>query len=92
MKEMSGEKIIVQGTIDCYFEEAGKYVLLDYKSNYVGDPSDEGEIGRLTESYRMQLELYAEALEKIRGVRVEEAYLYLFALGKAVRINGFGKQ
>ncbi|HML37090.1 MAG TPA: helicase-exonuclease AddAB subunit AddA [Bacillota bacterium] len=86
MKEMSGEKIIVQGTIDCYFEEAGKYVLLDYKSNYVGDPSDEGEIGRLTESYRMQLELYAEALEKIRGVRVEEAYLYLFALGKAVKV------
>jgi ATP-dependent helicase/nuclease subunit A len=86
MREMSGEKIIVQGTIDCYFEEDGKYILLDYKSNYVGDPGDESAIERLTEGYRTQLELYREALERIRGVKVEEAYLYLFQIEKGIRV------
>lgn len=85
-KEMFGEKIIIQGTIDCYFEENGKYILLDYKSNYVGDPEDMHEIERIAETYKVQLALYREALEKIRGVNVEEAYLYLFSIGKGIRI------
>jgi ATP-dependent helicase/nuclease subunit A len=86
MKEISGEKIIIQGTIDCYFEENGKYILLDYKSNFIGDPEDESEIERLTESYQEQLELYKEALERIRGIKVEETYLYLFAIEKGVKV------
>jgi len=86
MKEISGEKIIIQGVIDCYFEEKGKYILLDYKSDYVSDREDESEIKRIAEEYRMQIELYREALEKIRGITVEEAYLYLFSLGKEIRI------
>ena len=85
-KEMSGETVIIQGTIDCYFEEDGNYILLDYKSDYVGSGSDEAEIGRLAEHYRVQLELYREALEKIRGVRVKEAWLYLFSIGRAIKI------
>jgi ATP-dependent helicase/nuclease subunit A len=86
-KEMFGEKIIIQGTIDCYFEEDGKYILLDYKSNYISNSEDDAEIERIAENYRVQLELYREALEKIRGVKVEETYLYLFSIGKGVRIN-----
>jgi len=85
-KEMAGEEIIIQGTIDCYFEEDGKTILLDYKSGYVADPEDVSEIERLAEHYRPQLMLYKEALEKIRGIRVAEAWLYLFSIGKEVRI------
>lgn len=87
MKEMSGEGIIIQGTIDCYFEEEGKYILLDYKSNYVSESGKDDEIERMTESYKAQLELYKEALEKIRGVKVEEAYLYLFSVQKGVKLS-----
>jgi len=86
MKELSGEKIIIQGTIDCYFEEDGSYILLDYKSNYIGDVEDGSEIERMTESYKVQLELYREALERIRGINVKEAYLYLFHIAQAIRI------
>lgn len=86
MKQIAGENIIIQGTIDCYFEEDGKYILLDYKSDYVGDPVDGSGIERLTERYRMQLGLYKDALEKIRGIKVEEAYLYLFDAGKGIRL------
>ncbi|HYE68691.1 MAG TPA: PD-(D/E)XK nuclease family protein, partial [Anaerovoracaceae bacterium] len=86
MKELSGEKIIIQGTIDCYFEEDGTYILLDYKSNYIADMEDGSEIERMTESYKVQLELYREALERIRGIKVKEAYLYLFHISQAIRI------
>lgn len=86
IKELSGEKIIIQGTIDCYFEEEGRYILLDYKSNYIGDPEDETEIGKVADEYRPQVNLYRDALEIIRGIRVEEAYLYLFSIGREVRI------
>lgn len=85
-KELSGEKIIIQGTIDCYFEEGEKYILLDYKSNYIGDAEDETEINHVAEGYRTQLNLYKEALEKIRGIRVEEAYLYLFSIEQGVKV------
>ncbi len=87
MKEMSGEKIIIQGTIDCYFEEEGKYILLDYKSNFIGDPEDEREIEQVALEYRTQLSLYREALEKIRKIKVDEMYLYLFSIGKGIRID-----
>jgi ATP-dependent helicase/nuclease subunit A len=86
LKEMSGETVIIQGTIDCYFEEKGNYILLDYKSDYIGDPESGQEIARLAEHYRVQLELYREALEKIRGVRVEEAWLYLFGIDREIQI------
>lgn len=86
MKEMSCEKIIIQGTIDSYFEEKGRYILLDYKSNYVGNTDDVKAIGRLKDSYSPQLELYREALERIRGVKVEEAYLYLFSADREIKI------
>ncbi len=86
MKEISGEKIIIQGTIDCYFEENGKYILLDYKSNYIKDFDNEAEIKQVTERYQVQLGLYREALERIRGIEVEEAYLYLFQIDRAVKL------
>ncbi len=86
-KELSGERIIIQGTIDCYFEEDGKYILLDYKSNYLRDPENPEEIQQVAEGYRTQLSLYREALEKIRGIRVAEAYLYLFQAERSIRID-----
>ncbi len=83
-RERDGEKIIVQGIIDCYFVEKGKCVLIDFKSNYVGD--QQKNIDGLTEVYRPQLELYKEALEQIRGFAVDEMYLYLFSADRAVKL------
>ncbi|NLY71728.1 MAG: helicase-exonuclease AddAB subunit AddA [Clostridiales bacterium] len=79
-----GEEIIVQGTIDCYFKENDKYILLDYKSNYI---ASDKSIESLKENYTPQLKLYKQALEEIRGIKVDEVYLYLFELGKEVRLN-----
>lgn len=81
-KERNGEDIIVQGIIDCYFEENGEYVLLDYKSNFISE--EKNGIVSLLKFYRPQMILYREALESIRGIRVKEMHLYLFSAGKDV--------
>jgi ATP-dependent helicase/nuclease subunit A len=82
--DKDGEEIIVQGIIDCYFTEGDKYTLIDFKSDFVKDKPE--SIDELKEIYRPQLELYKEALEEIRGITVDETYLYLFAVDRAVKL------
>jgi len=86
-KDVASEKIIIQGTIDCYFEENGKYILLDYKSDYVANEFHEDRITFLVEQYRPQLGLYKEALEKIKGIKISEAYLFFLFIGKEIRVD-----
>ena len=74
------EKILVQGMIDAYFEEADGLVIVDYKTDRV--PGRDGRI--LVERYRKQLLYYREALERLTGKRVKKMYLYSFFLGKAL--------
>lgn len=85
---MHGESTMVQGIIDCFFEEKGKIILLDYKSNWVDfrKPFEE-ERRRLLEKYRMQLQLYREALRKGMKKPVSEAYLYLFSAERCIALD-----
>ncbi|MBQ1407695.1 MAG: PD-(D/E)XK nuclease family protein, partial [Eubacterium sp.] len=72
------EKISVQGVIDCFFEENGKLVLIDYKSSYMDERVPyEKEIERIRDKYAVQIEIYRNALASAVGRPVEEAYLYL---------------
>ena len=76
----SSEPVILQGIIDAFFIEDGEIVLVDYKSDHVREA--ETLIGR----YRKQLELYAEALEKITGLRVKEKLIYSIILEQAIPV------
>ncbi|SET07243.1 DNA helicase/exodeoxyribonuclease V, subunit A [Natronincola peptidivorans] len=76
------ESLLVQGIIDCYFEEDEGLVLLDYKSDYIPN----GNINIVVKKYDIQLQLYKEALEKITEKKVKESYLYLFDLDQAVKL------
>ena len=85
--KVSGEDVLVQGVIDCYFEENGKITVLDYKTNAVDfDKPKEDEKKRIGEIYRKQLELYSKALKAATGKEIGEAYLYLFVLGEEIRV------
>ena len=75
----NGVETMVQGIIDCYFEENGEIVLLDYKTNY--------DTSNIEETYKEQLSLYKNALEEATGKKVKEAYLYLFENDQALLIN-----
>lgn len=76
------ENIIVQGIVDLYFEEDGEIVLLDYKTDYVA----EGMLESVCKRYEAQISYYSKALEKITGLKVKEKYLYLFSVGKLVKM------
>ena len=69
----SEENILLQGVIDCFFEEDGQLVLVDYKTDKYTD------ISEIHEKYDRQLELYKYALEKITHKKVKEKIIYLFS-------------
>ena len=70
------DNIILQGAIDCVFEENGKYNIVDYKTDRVTDSK------QLTEKYANQLEIYKYAFEKCKGHEVKDCIIYSLALGK----------
>ena len=74
------ENVLIQGIIDCAFEEDGTMVLLDYKTDRVRDGEE------LAARYRDQLELYRIALEETLGLPVSEVSLWSFALGDTIRL------
>lgn len=82
LKEVNGADAIVQGIIDCYFEEDDGIVLIDYKNSYMGNGTTEADIA---ERYKSQMTLYKEALEAATGRKVKEAYLYLFHLQQFIK-------
>ncbi|MCB2310512.1 helicase-exonuclease AddAB subunit AddA [Clostridium tagluense] len=77
------EKIILQGIIDCYFEENGEIILVDYKTDSVKN----GDTDELIEKYKPQLDYYARALKATLGKTVKESYLYLFSIDEALRVK-----
>ncbi len=72
----SNEKILIQGIADCVFEENGKLVLVDYKTDRVKSDS------QLLSMYNNQISFYAKAVSKTLKKEVKEAILYSFFLGK----------
>lgn len=75
------ETVLIQGIIDVFFEENGKYVLLDYKTDAVQTAEE------LVKRYHVQLDYYAEALEQASGFRDTERILYSFKLGEEIHLN-----
>ena len=74
------ETILVQGIIDAYFIEDGKIILVDYKTDRVR----KGQEQKLIDLYHVQLEDYAEALERMTGMKVKEKFIYSFTLQKEI--------
>lgn len=76
------EPIMIQGVIDCLFEDEGELVLLDYKTDRVtGDRYAEA-----AEKHRFQMRLYAEAIGMILGRPVDACYLFFLNGGKAIQL------
>ncbi len=74
------ETILLQGVIDCYFEEKNDIILIDYKTDYVS----QGNTDIIRDKYRIQIDYYAKALEQITGKTVREKNLYLFWNGETI--------
>jgi ATP-dependent helicase/nuclease subunit A len=79
---LAQESIMLQGIIDCFFQEEGKWVLVDYKTDRIW-----GQEGSLAEKYGNQLNLYAIALERLTQIKVKEKLIYSFTAGKAFAVK-----
>ena len=74
--DMQGS-ILVQGIMDCLFEEDGKYILVDFKTDNL-QPNPETKLKYATENHRLQLDFYKKAIETIYQAEVKETYIYFF--------------
>ena len=77
------EQILLQGIIDAFFLEEDEVVLVDYKT----DRAVPGDEESLVRRYRVQFALYRDALTKLLGKRVKEAWLYSLSLQKAIPVD-----
>lgn len=74
----TGERLFLQGIIDTAFVEDGQWVLVDYKTDRVKSGDE------LIRRYKIQMDLYKEALETLTDMPVKASYIYSFRLHEAV--------
>ncbi|WP_225442748.1 helicase-exonuclease AddAB subunit AddA [Paenibacillus lycopersici] len=79
---VAAEPILIQGVIDCLFEDDRGLVLLDYKTDRVRM----ARWAEAAERHRFQLTLYADAIAGILGRKVDECYVFFLDGGKAVKL------
>lgn len=82
---VSDDTVSMQGVIDICFIDGDEWVLIDYKTDYIKELTNEFiEIER--EKHQSQVSLYAKALEKLTGIRVKEKYIVLLNKNYAIRV------
>ena len=80
-QELEGD-ILVQGVIDLYFiDEQDKLVLVDYKTDYVDDEKE------LIKKYKIQLQIYKNALEQALERKVDEVKIYSTWRNKEINVE-----
>ncbi|MBQ4641343.1 MAG: helicase-exonuclease AddAB subunit AddA [Oscillospiraceae bacterium] len=80
--DAAGEKILLQGVVDCAIVESDCIYVIDFKTDYV----TEDTLLSVSEKYRSQVSAYVRALERIYQKPVSTAALYFFELDRFVLI------
>ncbi len=79
---LAGEQVLLQGVVDCALLEEDGITVIDFKTDYV----TENTLSEVVSRYRLQVETYADALQRIYEQPVKRRYLYLFHLNRFVAI------
>ena len=75
--------VLLQGVVDCFFAEAdGSLAVVDFKTDRVSG----AEIRSRAEEYRVQLETYSAALERVLERPVSSKTLFFLYPGEAVTL------
>jgi ATP-dependent helicase/nuclease subunit A len=81
LKNEKFSKSIIQGVIDIYYKnEDNTYTLVDFKTDNLLNESE------YIDRYKLQLDIYKEAIEKLTKISVSKVYIYSFKLGKEIEI------
>lgn len=75
---LEGEQVLLQGVVDCAVVAEHGILVLDFKTDYITEETAQSA----AERYRIQLQTYADSLERIYERLVLHKYLYFFRLGK----------
>ena len=73
----AGEKLLLQGVVDCFIVEDGAITVIDYKTDRVTPD----EVPARAAHYAPQLRAYAAALERICALPVRQCLLYFLTPG-----------
>lgn len=79
------ETTLVQGMIDCWFEDERGVTLVDFKSDYL-DCAPENFSDELSSRYKLQLDYYADAIARATGKRPQRRIIWLIRYSQAVEI------
>ena len=75
---VADEKILILGKADLVFEENGRIVVVDYKTDRTKTADD------FRNEYSGQLEMYAKAMEQLLEKEVKEKIIYSLELGEEI--------
>ena len=81
--EITDEKVLLQGVVDCALLEPDGITIIDFKTDFVTDET----LGQLLNKYRPQVSTYARALSKIYNAPIKAVKLYLFYLDMFADVN-----
>lgn len=78
-----GDRMLLQGVVDCCFETAEGLTVVDFKTDHVRTPE---EVAQRAAHYRPQLEAYSGALERVLEKKVARRVLYFLTPGETVEV------
>ncbi len=81
--ELRGEKILLQGVVDCAMIDDEGITVIDFKTDYVTDAT----LADKLEQYRPQVKAYADAMQRIYQKPIKEALLYFFRVDQFVTVE-----
>jgi ATP-dependent helicase/nuclease subunit A len=81
--DLMGEKILLQGVVDCAILEDDGITIIDFKTDRVTEET----ILSVAEGYIPQISAYADAMARIYKMPVKRSVLYFFALGREIDIK-----
>ncbi len=75
-------KSLIQGVIDLFYvTKEGKVVLVDFKTDRIDNEKE------FIKKYKVQLDIYKEAINMLTDYKVDETFIYSFNLNKEIKIE-----
>lgn len=81
--DLEGEKILLQGVVDCALIKRDGITVIDFKTDRVTTEN----VGVKIDYYTPQVNAYADALERIFCLKVKRKVLYFFDIGYLAEIK-----
>ena len=79
---VTDEQVLLQGVVDCALIEEDGITVIDFKTDYLTEET----LPMLTQCYRSQVSVYAQALSRIYKLPVKEMLIYYFHLEQLTAI------